>query len=122
MRDLIEPLGVAAARVDLHGQTERRDQWDLAGLEMVRMEVALDVARQRVLRPSPVCQRGGEELELAARRREAAHDPVVHQNAHRTSSFRVAVRRWLRYDVQRDRTRCLGEDATVAIRLRVLQL
>jgi hypothetical protein len=57
VRDLIEPLGVATARVNLHGQPERGDQRHLPRREVLGVNVTLDVRRQRVLGPAPVGHR-----------------------------------------------------------------
>ena len=57
VRDFIEPLRVGAARVNLHRQAESRDQNRLIWFEIVRMNVALDVSRNRILGPAPVGER-----------------------------------------------------------------
>jgi hypothetical protein len=43
VRDLVEPLRVRAARVNLHCETERRDQNRLILLEIVFVNVTLEV-------------------------------------------------------------------------------
>ena len=74
--DLVEPLRVAGPGVDEDRQAERRDEGEvvrpghpLAG------DLAGDVGRDRELRPAPVAQRRGVELEASRRRREPAPAP-----------------------------------------------
>src|ERR1044072_4377075 len=45
VRDLVEPLRVRAARVNLHGETESRDQNRLIIIEIVFVNVTLEVNR-----------------------------------------------------------------------------
>src|SRR5947208_3415397 len=54
MRDLIEPLRVRAARVNLDRQTKGRDQRHLARFEILGMDVTADVAGNGQLRPTPL--------------------------------------------------------------------
>src|SRR5439155_90751 len=73
VRDLVEPLGVARARVDERRQPEGRQQDHLAlgAVELRPVDVAPDVVGHRLLRPLPRLERLREELELARRRRKA---------------------------------------------------
>ena len=43
MRNFIKPFGVGAARVNLHGQSERGDEHHLASFEMIGMDVTLHI-------------------------------------------------------------------------------
>src|SRR6185436_9794139 len=57
VRDLVEPLCIRAARVNLHCETKRRDQDRLSFLEIVFVNVTLEVSRNREFGPTPVAQR-----------------------------------------------------------------
>src|SRR3990172_2122201 len=122
MSDLVEPLRVRAPGVNLNGKPERRDEGDLALLEVLRVNLALDVARERVLRPAPRRERRGVELELAARSGKAADDSGIVLDSHRPPSFGVAGRCRLRNDVDRRRLRRPGERAAARIHAHVLEL
>src|SRR6185436_10717227 len=60
--DLVEPLRVRAARVDLHRQAEGRDERHFAGFEILAMDVAADVARRGEVGPAPARERRRVEL------------------------------------------------------------
>src|SRR5215218_8659925 len=57
MRDLVEPLRICAARVDLHGEPERRDEDRLVFFEIVFVNVTLEVNGYGKLRPTPLIHR-----------------------------------------------------------------
>src|SRR5690349_10417301 len=57
MRDLIEPLRVRTARVNLYRQTKRRDQDRLTFFEIVFVHMTLKVNGYRELRPAPAIHR-----------------------------------------------------------------
>src|SRR3990172_11397700 len=89
MSDLVEPLRVRAAGVNLNGKTERGDEGDFTVLEVFRVNLALDIARKGVLRPAPLRERRGVELELAARSRKAADDSGIDLDPDRSPSLGV---------------------------------
>ena len=47
VRDFVEPLCVRATRMNLHGETERRDQDRLILLEIIFVNVTLEINRYR---------------------------------------------------------------------------
>src|SRR4051794_30816946 len=56
VRDLVQPLRVCAARVNLHGETEGGDQNRLALFQIVLMNVAFEIYGYREFRPAPAAQ------------------------------------------------------------------
>src|SRR6266542_6672451 len=54
MRDLVEPLRIRAARVNLNRQTEGGDERHLGWLQALGMNVTAGVYGDRHLRPSPL--------------------------------------------------------------------
>ena len=99
VRDLVEPLGVRAPCVNLHGQAEGRDEHGLAGVEVVRVDVALDVEGHGVLVPAPVGQRLRVELQTPARSGKAAQDVTVHVDADEATPLGVGVGQGHGHDV-----------------------
>src|ERR1700730_1614677 len=63
VRDLVEPLRVGAARVYLDRHPKGGDEDHLVLVQLIGMDMALDVARDRVLGPAPVREGGRVELE-----------------------------------------------------------
>src|SRR5439155_14424658 len=57
VRNFIQPLRVRAARMNLNRQPESRDQNRLVRFEIVRVNMALDVRRNRVFTPAPIGER-----------------------------------------------------------------
>ena len=94
VRDLVEPLRVGAACVDLHRQPERGDERHLTGLQIVGMDVALHVQWNRVLRPAPLGKRARVELEPSAGCREAADNAPILDDADGTASVGIRRRAW----------------------------
>src|SRR5688500_15197156 len=99
VRDLVEPLGVRAARVDLDRETKRRDQDRLVFVEIVFVDVTLEIRWDGIFGPTPTAHRRRVEFETAARRRKAAFDFAVYVDAHQAPSVFVSIRRWQRNDV-----------------------
>src|SRR5689334_479140 len=68
--DLVQPFGIAAASMDQRRQTECGDKDELPLLSVDRgpVHVAAGIIRDRLLRPAPVFERPGVELEPAGRR------------------------------------------------------
>ena len=83
VRQLVEPLAVAGTRVDQRGQAEGRDERVLAlgAIEVLAVHMALDVLRQRVLRPAPVLHCWRPDLELLGRRGKASARLALHLHA-----------------------------------------
>ena len=54
--DFVQPFGGAAASMDQRWQAERRQQAKLAGssVDLPPIDVAFDVARQRIFGPAPI--------------------------------------------------------------------
>src|ERR1044072_4781961 len=99
VRDFVEPLCIRAARVNLHRETEGRDQNRLSFLEIVFMDVTLEVSGYRELGPTPIAQRRRIELQPSARRRKAALDFAIDLDAGQAASIFVAIRKRERNDV-----------------------
>ena len=97
--DLVQPLGVGRAGVDLDGQAEGGDERHLAGLEGGGVDVAADVAGQGVLRPAPCRQGGGPELQPARGRGEARAGPGRRPHPDRPAAVGVGFGRgqWARH-------------------------
>src|SRR5205085_8326897 len=74
MRNFIEPLGVARARMNQRRQAKGRHQQHLAParIDMIAMNMAADVGWNRILRPFPILERFREELEFARGRGKSA--------------------------------------------------
>src|SRR5829696_8897779 len=85
MRDFIKPLRVARPRMDQGGQPERRYENVLAlfAVEIPPVDVALNVARERVFRPLPIGHGLRVKLQLARRGREAANRSTVYHHSDR---------------------------------------
>ena len=120
VRDLVQPLAVGRARVDLHRQPECGDEAHLVLVHHLRVYVAADVGGDRVLRPAPAHERGRVELELAARRREAAAQRAVGDaHAHGAAALRVGFGRAHRGQVRRRRARGARVDAAELVLPRI---
>src|SRR5262245_27069391 len=87
--DLVEPLGVARARVDERRQPERGQEHHLAlrAIEIRPVDVAADIVGHRLFRPLPRLERPREELELPRRRRKSDVSPAVDLDADRLTTL-----------------------------------
>ena len=94
VRDFVQPLRVRAARVNLNRQTKGRNQNRLIRFEIVRMNVTLDVSRNRVFGPTPISQRSRIEFQLAARCGKAAFDFVVNCSRRQGAGHRHRRQDW----------------------------
>src|SRR6266511_4678216 len=91
MCDLIEPLGIGTARMNLYGQTKGRNQYRLIRPEIVGMNMTLNVSWNRKLGPAPLRQCARIEFQLAARRRKAALDFIINSYPHKSPAIVVAI-------------------------------
>src|SRR5258708_35366228 len=115
VRNFIQPLRVGTPCVNLNRETKRRDQNSLIRFELVGANMTLDVAWDRVFRPSPFSQRSGKELEPAARGWEAAPDCAVDLHANEAPAFFISVGTRNGNDIWRSGFRRAGEHATQMI-------
>ena len=86
------------------------------------MNMALDVSRNRKLRPAPVGEGARVELQTTARRWKSAFDFVADSDANQPSSLIVAVRTGNWNYVWRSRFRRAGEHAAARIFTNVFEL
>src|SRR5215813_3145825 len=93
MRDLVEPLCIGAASVDLNGQPECGNQDGLVFFEVVGMNMTLHISGNSVFRPAPFPHRFRKKLESTARCRKSTLDLPVNINPYKPATCVIAVRR-----------------------------
>ena len=91
MGDFVKPLGVRAAGMDLHREPERGDEEHLVRGEVLGVNMALYIGRDRELGPSPVGQGGRVELEPAGRRGKAPQDFPLDLHPDRPASVGIRL-------------------------------
>ena len=74
VRYFVEPLRISASSMNLHRQTEGRNQNRFIFGEIGGMDMTRNVVRNRELRPAPVDEGARIEFQPAARSREASLD------------------------------------------------
>src|ERR1700680_526664 len=83
VRDFVEPLRIARPRMNECWQAERGQKKHLAfgSVDVVAMDMALDVAGNRMFRPLPVFQRLRIKFELARRSRKPGDGIAINLNS-----------------------------------------
>src|SRR6266481_10033098 len=122
VRNLIQPLRIGAAGVNLNWQTKGRNQNRLISIKVLWMDVALDVGWNRIFLPAPLSQSSGKKFEPAAWGREATTDLVVNFHTQESAALFVPVRTGNRNDVRRGWFRRSGEYASQTIFADVFKL
>src|SRR6266850_2228815 len=122
VRNLIQPLRIGTARVNLNRQTKSGNQDCLIGFEIVGVNVTLDVSRNRVFMPSPLCECLGKEFQAAARGWKSALDLTVDFHAGESPAIFIAVGAGDRHDVRRCGFRGPSEYAAKMIFANILEL
>src|SRR6185312_14721807 len=120
--DLVEPLCIRAARVNLYCETERRDEDCLSFFEIVFVNVTLEVSRNRELGPTPVAQRRRVKLQPSARCWKTALNCSLDVDAGESTSIFVTIRNRKGNDVWSSRFRRAREDSSETILLEIVQL
>ncbi len=122
MGDLVEPFRIGAARVYLDGHAESGDEDHLVLVQLLRMDVALDIAGDGMLRPAPIGKGGGIELEPAAGGGETAQDSAVDLDTDRAAAVRVRLWCRQRNDVRPSGPERAGVGTARGIDVHVIEL